>query len=995
MVRKCKYESILDNDVKKLVGMDINELRKIFLDEVKAIEEMPYYEQFDRLDYVFKKLFRLQGMSYANDFFVSETRLFIDLISTPGLASLSCVRDYLGSYQFSLDTDLNKKQKLLNKIYDFYDNNSDELIDKLNYVLRSSYEIVRTLVGYEELDFNMYFNDRIMNMFDKETLSQVYREYLGNCGNVFRIENHKALYMLAVISKKVKSLLGYNDDFLWVIGNFDLNMGLFLESMYDYLSFAYDDKMDFEREFEKDFLSSDKYFFVEEFINLIMDDSFSKEFFNRCNDFEDFMRYVLDKREEYYHGLNLDINCYGDLENYKDAFFHIYYGISLDKAREFVRYYGSFMNELKNDLDNHDNLVYEVLSSIKNIVDLELDDKEKLSLLLDFDKNNIAISGYMLKGLFNRMCINTYNRKLFSLSDNLDILGYDGGVTLLDAGVDFMMILTSLAGEDDLFDFGHNMASKWNTASSSRTHGLCCSHITNDNLGVICLGSVILGFSHIPEYSLGNMGPSDLFSFNKYYNLRDKDNIKCTGGNKFFPASVMASENRYGYDEILIDRFLLDDKEDKIKLQPDYVVFYKFDDDYSDSSVYMKSLKVAKDFGIPMVVVDVLKIKDHEKKIIKDLEDKLLNSDVCDSSLMKEIVVRYMNNYTGSLCMVYDKSVNYDDEFSVLGMEDFFNRLVSKIEGMSFQDRQDWILALEEVYFDEERKYKSAKNICTYNKSVQNFILKRYNLKEKIKCLKEGLAIDVLENSSKLCTVNFECVSNDINFLVDISGQVNEDNYNYDNAIFRVDGTGERMDVFLSDEDFTPEFRVITDFIGKYFYQDRCGFGSEFGVEDNYALECIDGFLITFNEREDVEEILIENLVVSYFFEDCERMLVDDMIGHDFDFKIDFKCSDDFDFVQEFNDSFVYKRVFDKDLPSYIYLNRNKLGIMLDIIEEIPDKEFLKIFEPVIDNYVYKSNFSSEEIVGNLLDKKWNMRSEFKRLTDYLDKKNDCCYVKK
>lgn len=444
-----------------------------------------------------------------------------------------------------------------------------------------------------------------------------------------------------------------------------------------------------------------------------------------------------------------------------------------------------------------------------------------------------------------------------------------------------------------------------------------------------------------------------------------------------------------------MDRFIIDDKENCLKLQPDYVVYYKFSNDYEKSDIFQKSLNVAKDFKIPIVVIDVLKVKENEKKEIKLLEEELFLRDKCDKDLLNSIVVRYMNNYTGALVMMSSKSVNYKEDFSVKGMEDFFDKLLKKIEKIDDSRRKkEWIDDLEEVYFDEMRKFKNAKRVRPFSCSVSNFIFKRYNLKKKIDCLKKGLSFNNLENESKLSITT-----------VLRSGEViaysNIDGIYRDRIGFRISGldcaksiikVNEHNDVeiFLLKDQCSSEIKSILDFNG-FMYCEKGAIGSILKVGPVKKISGLPGIMIHCDETKCMEKLLIENLVVSYFFE-SQDMIIDDLICHDFDCDISFNCSDDFDFVKLVMDSPSYKCIFKKNTIDYINLDSKQLNISLEMIENMSNESFLNIFLPVIKNYSFSSGKEFEDVAATLLDKKKNIRNEFNRLQNILNKKKDSSF---
>jgi len=555
------------------------------------------------------------------------------------------------------------------------------------------------------------------------------------------------------------------------------------------------------------------------------------------------------------------------------------------------------------------------------------------------------VSLIIIEGLFNRMYMNTYNKILTKDSDVKKVIKYDDGVPILDAGLEFNFMLTSLAGVDNFFSKKVNMASKWNTASFSRGQGVCVSFINNENLGVITFEAPFLAFANIPQDSLNAMGCCDVFTDSFGYNLR-KINDSRKGKNRFFiPGNILADETRYGYNEILLDRFLHNDDNNILKMQPSYVIFYKMDQsNYEESVEYKNSLKMAKDFGIPIMVIDVEKVKQHEKEVILEKEKELFSNIEPKPDLLKEIVNRYMNNYTGSLTIVGEKN-NYGwtsyEEFSVSGMKNFFEKLnsfIMKIDDSSLKTK--WISSLRDSYLDEKRKYDIANNTENWNNSVKDFILKDFKIESIIRDLLKTVDVDFLS------------------------------------AELLIDGDSS---LFLSCENLSPTSQVIIDFVN------FLDIGTKIKISD-YNKDNINGKVATIVNIGTPEERLIENLICYYFLEDSDFLPIDDLIYNNFELGTELNICEDEDYSRQFNN---FNYVVDK-LSSN---GKDSIGYDFELVDKVitkistmDDKEFLKIFNPVIEQQSKKNLMTPEEICFTLLDKKGQFKVRFNSLSNQVKK---------
>lgn len=981
--------SILDLSIRELEELDIENVRQMFLYELMSISILDEFTRKNKFQSIFEKLFSFQScnMTYISKddhLLVSEQRIYADLISTPGLLEIPYVKEFLNNDFKDNGYENYKKRTLLLSIFNYYENHSKEDINKFNYIFRSS-DLVSCVLLDSNLDLDFYFSEAIMKSFSKEELSQLIKFNFARKDDrekldvLFSKDNRDVLYVVSVLNNYVKSLIGHSSEFLEAVLNLledekKDNFIKLLESSYNEINNS------------KDSIC------VRELINYIMYHEYDKNNLGEDNDISSFGKLInlvfLRRNRNHYCILKMgtlekvenntfdvvndfkDIETEVDLVCFKDAFLYNIYGISFDEARLLISEFGQYIDDLEKSVLDCDREIFMVLKSVKNIVGLNkdcIDFEDKIDVLRNSYYDILKLNGInyqhhiassmILKSLFSKMFINTYNNRLFD-ENKVNVMYEDNGVKVIDAGVNFDIILTSFMGVTNFYNGNLNLKSKWNTASYSTSQGICCSYINNQNLGIISLDLPILGFRHIPNYSLNAMGPYDIFSNVNVYNLRRVNHLN----KRFVPVNAFGNETRYGYNELLIDRFLMDDKKNSLKLQPSYVVFYKFNDNYKDSDIYNKSLKVAKDFNIPIVMIDVLKVKDYEKKEINLLEEELFSKDECNSSLLNDIVVRYVNNYVGSHTFVNTDGCDYFEDFSVKGMEEFFDKIFKKINSISDNDlRSKWIDSVEEVYLNEKNKYRLTKKISPYALSVQNFILRNYEIEQRIKSCRGEC---------------FDCrkLKTGIVFL-DIDGKklLNEKNDVSSNDIIKVQLPGGYVGVFVFKEEYNEETKTIIDFINDIKW------GTTVIVNSDYRFLEKNGMLLwgRTDVRQDV--ILLENLVLSYFFEDCHNMLIEDLINFDFDMDIKFKCSDEFDFIKEVKNS-QYNCYLDSSSFNFIQLDEMFVNLYLERIFDMEEKDFLRCFSPVINKLSEENGESFESIACKLLDKKKNIKKVFNSL---------------
>ena len=993
--------SILDKEVTELVLMDREVVRGALLQEIEEIKSWPYQKRVAQLQKLFGKIIALEPI-YKDDFIANNVHsheLFVDLLSTPGLASIPFVYNFLKyNFQVTKSGKNELKKEMIIKLFDYYYTHSKETVDIFNYILRGTNKVALTLLNIDDYNMEKCFSERILKSFDKEDLAQLFRFYFQNhverekLEEFFSEKNKKSLFLISEMTKKVKMITGHGSEFIESAMSLFLNepnFKILLEDIYNKVIGGEEN----QDKFSKQLSQTDNFILVHNLINYIvmyrndkpaidyhvfleMSNGKMNSVISKANTMEEFLEYYNQYRinghkiilgdigyEKFVKG---DFNPIKDfpkvktkeeLVNFKSAYLYNVYGISLEEAEYLKEHYSKYLDKLDGHILEEDLRTLEVLKAINKIYSLDVKSpsfKQEIKMLqtgyydviqrkgLNYQSH--MASSVIIEGLLNRMYMNTYNERLMKVEDASKI-GIDDGVLLIEPEGSFDIILTSFAGAGEFYSDNVNMAEKWNTSALGTFQGLCASHISNSNLGVIDLNAPIIGFASIPKDGLNAMGSSDIYTNPEGYNLRDKNDGRKGENRYFIPGHLMSKETRFGYNEILLDRFLMSDPEGKLKLQPDYVVYYKIKDNIKDDKLYRESLKVAKDFNIPVVVIDVRKIKAREKEELLKLEEKLLESDNVNPDLMMEIVNRYMDNYTGALTM---KSFGYEEDFSVSSMRRFFNLVTKKIAKVdNDEQRREWLDALERAYEDEKRKYREAKKVSSYKMSVKSFVLKSFSLEARINELRMNNSSQKEEQVSSVTS--------------------------YDKPLSLMATYLEKpRRVFYNFNEYTTEKFVIAEL----FEQLELDGGSSF-VDDHIYNSVGDfGVEVTTSPSKDKEMELIENLVISYFFSNCESTCVTDMLKGNPKAEIKFNSYNEDDWNKRLMAS-SYKNLLDPNSPNYIRLNPEKLDYVLSKIEDMSEKRFIGIFKYVAEDYANKNDAYDSVICTRLLDKKASIRDSF------------------
>ena len=1017
--------SILDQSLFDLREMDISELSDILLKEVMDLEKADIEYQKLQLEKIFSIILNFQpNGSLSSDGHRTEQQFFVELISIPGLITQPFVREFLENDMIGDYQDYKKKIVLI-KIADYYATHSQEAIEKINYILGSSDSLAHYLNSIsEDVDLDRLFSERFLSLFDKKDLSQIYRFYSSDSRRKSREKldellsekNDKVLYVISLFANKVKNMIGHSSEFLDSFLDLDADEQSLFPLLNDFYDTFVGDKSK-EEYFRKYFMEAKDFMIGNELIKYIVTLSYNRKAqigFDNITSCKKFMS-LLEERRDYNHEIilgkfglksfrdgtfseddlplpqayktNLDFfdpTIYPDakLDKFKSAFLKNVYGLSLQEALHFQKYYGKYLDVLEaglipksddmSDSEYLDSLDEEkmvimkkdwpalhLLKAINNILDVSVNDinfDEKLLILQQayvkqmqqkgLNYNSPYASFIVVEGILNNMIMNTYNKRLTSV-DEKKLLETYNGVDLLDAGMEFEMVVTSLAGVTIFYDENINMYKKWNTAAFSMNQGLCASHISAENLGIISLTMPILAFNNIPDNSLNSLGTNDIWSNADKYNLRRENSPNIMGNNRsFIPGSIMSNKSRYGYNEILLDRFLMSDENDELKLQPSYLVYYKLDDEYKNNDdVFEFTIKTARDFNIPVMIIDVAKVKAHEKQVIEEMEDRLFNSDVVDPKLLLDILTRYMNNYTGSLVLPAKRKDELD--FSIEGMDNFFNKLFVKVKKISDKEEaKKWLDAIESAYDCEKQKYNEIAGVRQFRHSIQNFILMDFDVVRRIQHVRKNMEEEDLEKTAELPSVQ--------------ANQTIERDYSSVDLIVE-------EGIFIPKDDVNPELDCIIN-LTKEFES-----GSKFNVVNNYIHDGVEGRVIIASNHEDSEILLVENLILSYLFEDTSKEITVDLVNSNLKSNINFNLTKDYDFNEDVTNSTLSK-LLDPNSTGLACINLKILDKFISKVENMNNESFLNIFMPLLMKKSNETGFALEELSVRLIDKKDMMR---------------------
>jgi len=882
---------------------------------------------------------------------VEESRGLYNLLTSDSIFNNKTIRSFL---KYETKKEYNERNILVqftNNLYKCLSRLSLEEKDKLKYAIDSSFDALNYLI-YSYRDLDKILSKSLISNFSKESLSLLFRFEAVYHINFFE-SDERFLKVISKMDQYVYNLTGNRNDFLDIIIRIFNNCGInTIRCFVDLITSYYD--VFYENSIKSNF-EGDHIFY--ELLSYILECSGNVKVSDVCGiELKDFCHLRINKMERKYMAvfgddgfLKLKIGSFNpdvdfkdivdknDLVSLKIAYFYRVYGISYENAKHIFNRYGKFLDVCREDFLSVDSKTLDILEAICNIYALELEDKEKVKFLQlqlykyikdngIFKKNN-NLSFLILRGLINRMYMRSFENKLYDESLGKVLYRVDG-VDVIDADVNFNMIVNSIHGVGSFFrckDFS-NSRIKYNTSKCSNNQGICASYINNENLGVISLSSPLFGYRDLDINSLGIMGIGDIYSSTGVISLRN-GNGDFTEGRFFLTADKFIDYSRFGYNEVVFDRFISDDKNNKLKVQPNYIVVYKIDDNYKNTRMYKNGIKIAKEFGVPVVLIDVKKIKEHEKKVVLNMEKELFSSNKVNKELMKEIITRYMNNYSGAI--VISRSGNnrgsrwkYGEDFSVKGLQVLLEKVDKKMESLNETEIREWESSLKECYNLEKEKNRLARQITEYGES----------LKED-----EFLLDDIVDFSFK---VN-EMVDKNINRYIYSNKLIQKDK-----KIFVANGKKKpelEMIVSLSNVLFNKSYIEMLEQSGRRFYMTK----EADNLSEEEKLAC--GIIISY---------LIGNYKDNYF--DNLNLYEKDNI-----------------YISKTEESIIKNSSYHYTYKDRVYKSPFLMNMVFKI-KEMSDEEFELLLRPL----VYSQNYNYLDIFNTIMSRKAKIVEEFSILPE-------------
>ena len=245
-------------------------------------------------------------------------------------------------------------------------------------------------------------------------------------------------------------------------------------------------------------------------------------------------------------------------------------------------------------------------------------------------------------------------------------------VSVYEPGYDFKMLIHSTAAYGQMQLINDNYFDSWNKSSRTSNHGICCSMIANDNMGMAAVNDVLLGFDSWDPRAITKSSPYDIYSHNDSYDIEEGRPLT------FMSAQDIINNTRHTHNEQVLERYELRAEKrtpECQNIQPSYVIIYS---DMSDE-IKQKAIKCSVELNIPIVYLDKEKIVQHEvSKIDKKISD-LENCTTLDKKLdiLEQILLSHENNRSGLKATNNEWMERY---FPTSKIEALFEKAISEIQ---------------------------------------------------------------------------------------------------------------------------------------------------------------------------------------------------------------------------------------------------------------------------------------------------------------------------
>lgn len=524
-----------------------------------------------------------------------------------------------------------------------------------------------------------------------------------------------------------------------------------------------------------------------------------------------------------------------DLNSAKNAYLNKYFNINIQEAREIVRLYSHSISQFENRPEYKLQVSYiKQITKLMNIKDLEVirdsyhtPDLKPISIdetiyidqgIVQMFGKNISDSVYKVSDV----SLDEENKPIKNPIMHEFVLEENGVkvkkmIPVYDPGLEFKMLIHSTAAYGKMTLINDNYFDSWNKSDRKSNHGICCSLIANDNMGMAAVNDVLFGFDGWADRAMPKIAPYDIYSSNDRYEIIEGRPLL------FMTAQDIIDNTRHTHNEQVLERTELRPEKrnsDFPNIQPSYVIVYS---DMSDE-IKANAVKCSEEMQIPIVYLDKERIVVNEQRKIDTLiEDYHQTTSVSDKlDMVQRIILIHENNRSGirmtnptwrEKYFPTDKIDKLVEE-TVLIIQEEFQQTGDLVEYFKQSSKLIEILELESKKFQVAMESTERKNyidlpVQKYKQSLIDIIDKNI-IQKNVPRLKDIVEIDKINNPNDLVyqtlmSIDYEEITSRIkdvqeqNLYLQNDGKTNIQEIERIAILSKTIGQGENLDKALSE----------------------------------------------------------------------------------------------------------------------------------------------------------------------------------------------------
>ncbi len=324
----------------------------------------------------------------------------------------------------------------------------------------------------------------------------------------------------------------------------------------------------------------------------------------------------------------------------KMAILEKHYNLTLKEANALTAIFGDGIEDIKTNSDEERKTI-EIIKAIKNICECKdiniLKNTENMNDMPLMELSQSILLRQNIRNIYQRL----YQDTLYQISekDRKENVLYEGTqIPVYYLEEDFAMIVKRVG---IIYSKELSYRKTWEELSKPLRYKTSVSYMTPENLLDMSkmMPQVILGFSENQKYSIDEMYSEDSVTPFLYGDKLFRNEVD----SKYKIPSKLEEHTYGGHNELVINT-LFQDEEGRIrKVKPSYIVYIQEsqEENKDNNKLWEMSLKAAKDFEIPIVVLDREKIRQRQRE---QIINKYIEAGKADDRLLAKIY-HYVQRY--------------------------------------------------------------------------------------------------------------------------------------------------------------------------------------------------------------------------------------------------------------------------------------------------------------------------------------------------------------